>query len=116
MKSLSLLGLVFPTGCAFASNPDLVLQIAHREAASVATAPSHWICAANLIPLVILAVFALVFHSISLEDRRKTKRRQANLPPPEERRINERRKRQLRTHLAWIVRTHRANLFRRFKQ
>jgi hypothetical protein len=54
--------------------------------------------------LVVIVFFGLVIYSINRDEKRKSTRRQQQLPCPVERRTQERRKDSMASHLAWSIR------------
>ena len=59
----------------------------------------------NYVILVIIAFFALVLHSIHLDEKRRTDRRKRNLRHPVERRKADRRKSLSFARIAWVLRS-----------
>jgi hypothetical protein len=54
--------------------------------------------------LVVIVFFGLVIYSINRDEKRKSPRRQQQLPCSVERRHQERRKNSMASHLAWSIR------------
>ncbi len=59
----------------------------------------------DYIIFVVIGFFGLVLHSIHKEEKRRLDQRQQSLPQPIERRNQDRRRRNMHSYLAWVLRS-----------
>lgn len=67
----------------------------------------------NYIILLILVFFGYVFYSIHLDEKRKLDRRQKRLPHGAERRKYDRRKANIYSYAAWVIRSQKFKFHKR---